>query len=249
MSSLSPFHTPPRWHRVLRTTAGVVSIGFHVALALLLVTNPEPARKAAQWVQVQVAQKPPPPPLPPPPPPPPKATPPKPKPVAFQDIPAVPPPPAAPPPPEAAPAPPPRRVVQGLSANSFSATAGTGLAVRAGNTTQVAAEGKGMDLSEANGPRAWAAVSSRPKMDFRPVFEVPDDARKANVEGTVQVRLDVDASGAVTAVRVVSAPLGHGVEDACVAAWRRSTWKPALQDGVAVAITGMPQTCVVVQNP
>ena len=35
-----------------------------LALALLLVTNPEPARKAAQWVQVAVQSKPPPPPPP-----------------------------------------------------------------------------------------------------------------------------------------------------------------------------------------
>jgi TonB family protein len=86
-------------------------------------------------------------------------------------------------------------------------------------------------------------------MNFRPVFEAPDDARKANIEGTVQVRLDIDESGKVTSVKVVSAALGYGVEEACVAAWKRSTWKPAMQDGAPVAITGMPQTCVVVQNP
>ena len=63
------------------------------------------------------------------------------------------------------------------------------------------------------------------------------------------VRLDIDAAGQVSSVKVVSAPLGYGIEEACVAAWKRSTWKPAMQDGVAVAITGMPQTCVVVQNP
>lgn len=225
----------------------MLSIGFHVVLALFFAVNPEPAKRAAQWVQVAVQQKA-------PPPEPPKAEPakpeppkpkPAPKPVAFKDIPPAP----TPPPPDIAAAPPPRRIVQGLSANSFSATSTSGLSVRAGNTTQVAAEGAGLSLDEARAPRAWAAVTTRPKMNFRPVFEAPDDARKANIEGTVQVRLDIDESGKVTSVKVVSAALGYGVEEACVAAWKRSTWKPAMQDGAPVAITGMPQTCVVVQNP
>lgn len=240
MSSISPFHSTPRWQQVLRSGAGAASIAFHALLALFLVTNPEPAKKAAQWVQVQVEKKAPPPPPEPPKPEPPKE---KPKPVKFKDIPAVP-----PPPPEVAATPPPPRRVQGLSANSFS-NSGSGLSVRAGNTTQVAAEGKGLSLDEANGPRAWAAVTTRPKMSLRPVFQAPEEAQKANIEGTVEVRLDIDEKGMVTSARVVSKPLGYGIEEACLGAWRISRWKPAMQDGVPVAVTGMPQYCTVTANP
>lgn len=218
----------------------MASIGFHALLALFLVTNPEPAKKAAQWVQVQVEKKAPPPPPEPPKPEPPKE---KPKPVKFKDIPPV-----ATPPPEVAATPAPSRRVQGLSANSFS-NSGTGLSVRAGNTTQVAAEGKGLSLDEANGPRAWAAVTTRPKMSLRPVFQAPEEAQKANIEGTVEVRLDIDDKGVVTSARVVSKALGYGIEEACLAAWRISRWKPAMQDGVPVAVTGMPQYCTVTANP
>ncbi len=242
MSSISPFHSTPRWQQALRSTAGVLSIGFHALLALLFVVNPEPAKKAAQWVQVQVEKKAPEPPKPEPPKPePPKE---KPKPVKFKDIPPVP----APPPPDVAPTPAPPRRVQGLSANSFS-NSGSGLSVRAGNTTDVAATGKGLSLDEANGPRAWAAVTTRPKMSLRPVFEAPEAAQKANVEGTVEVRLDIDEHGVVTSAKVVSKPLGYGIEEACIAAWRLAKWKPAMQDGVAVAVTGMPQYCTVTANP
>lgn len=240
--NLSPFQTTPAWQRVLRSSAGPISIGAHLLLGLFFAVNPEPAQKAAQWVQVQVQKTPEPP--PPAPPEPPKEQP-KPKPIAFKDIPPVP----TPAPPEVAPTPAPPRRVQGLSANSFSSTSTSGLTVRAGNTTQVAAEGKGMSLNEAKAPQAWAGVTSRPKISFRPVFEVPDEAKKANVEGTVSVRLDVDEQGKVVAVSVISAPLGYGIEDACVAAWKRSSWKPAMQEGAAVAVTGMPQVCVVQRNP
>lgn len=239
-TSLSPFHRSPPWHRAVRSGAGALSIAAHVVLALFFATNPEPARKAAEWVQVQVTkQAAPEPPKPPEPPPePPK---PKPKPVPFKDIQAT-------PPPEVAPAPPPRRIVQGLTASSF-ANSGSGLSVRAGDTTQVAAEGRGLTLDEAGAPRAWAAVTTRPKMTFQPVFMAPDEARKANAEGTVQVRLDIDETGAVTQVKVLSKPLGFGIEEACVSAWRKAKFKPAMQDGVAVAVTGMPQYCVVAANP
>ncbi len=241
MSSLSPFHTAPPWQRALQSGAGVASIGFHALLALFFAVNPEPAKKAAEWVQVQVQQKAPEPPPPPPPAPePPKE---KPKPVKFQDIPPVP----TPPPPDVAPTPAPPRRVQGLSANSFSASGTSGLSVRAGNTTQAPADGKGLALDEP-APRAWAAVTTRPKMSFKPEFKETEEARKAGVDGTVQVRLDISDTGVVTSVKVVSAPLGYGVDEACAAAWRSSKWKPAMQDGQPVAVTGMPQYCVVAPN-
>lgn len=61
-----------------------------------------------------------------------------------------------------------------------------------------------------------------------------DAARAAAIEGRVRVRLEVDATGAVTNATVIS-PLGHGLDDAAVQAALASRFEPALECGRAVA--------------
>ncbi len=245
--SLSPYRPVPRWQRVLRSSAVGISIGVHVLLALLLLANPATAKKASQWVEVALNE-----PKPPPPPPeekPPEPEPPKPKPppkvVKFEDTTPTPPPDPVAPPPEPA-----RRVVrqvQGLTANSFAPGTSTGLSVRAGNSTGVAAGKDTMSLNEAAGPfeaRPYTAVTKAPRLQWSPMMDVPDEARKAGVKGIVKVLLDLDAKGKVTRVQVTQG-LGYGIDEACVAAYRKSQWKAAEQDGVAVAVVGVPESCAV----
>ncbi len=251
--SLSPFRPAPRGQRIVRSVAIAVSVAVHVVLALLLARNPTLVKKAATWVEVQVRAAPPPPVEPPPPSvePPPKREPKRapPKSVAFEDTVA---PEDAPPPQEAAaaePSPQPQlRRVQGLSASSFAPGAGTGLSVRAGNSTAVRAEGAGLDLDAANGPfltRPASAVAVQPRVKWEPTgLEVPDAARDARVEGTVEVVLDLDAEGRVARVAVVR-DLGYGTGDACVDAWRRSVWRPGEHNGQPVAVTGIRKHCTI----
>ncbi len=245
--SLSPFRHVPAWQRALRSSAAAISVGVHVALALYMLATPAAAKKAAQWVDMAINEpKPPPPGEPEPPKPAPE--PPKPKPipkvVKFQDIPPTPPPEAAPPLPD----PTPRRVVrpiQGLTANSFAPGTSTGLSVRAGNTTAVAAGKETMGLADAGGPfdaRPYTAVTTAPRRRWAPTMEVPDDARKAGIEGRIEVLLDIDAAGKVMRVRIVKG-LGFGADEACADTWKKSMWQPAKQDGAAVAVTGLPEAC------
>ncbi|MDP2312121.1 MAG: energy transducer TonB [Pseudomonadota bacterium] len=243
--SLSPYRPVPAWQRAVRASAVGVSIGIHVLLAIFVITNPAQARKASEWVEVALSEtKPPPPPIEPEPP---KPEPPKPKPkvVKFEDITPTPTPPTNAPPPE-----PTRRVVrqvQGLNTNSFTPGAGTGLAVRAGNTTGVAAGKDTMSLNEATGPfeaRPYTSVTKAPRLQWSPMMDVPDEAKKARLNGLIKVLLDLDAKGKVTRVQVVQG-LGYGADEACVAAYRKSQWKPAENDGVAVAVLGVPESCQV----
>ncbi|MES2640455.1 MAG: energy transducer TonB [Myxococcota bacterium] len=245
--SLSPYRPVPGWQRALRTSAIGGSIGVHVLAALFLLSNPAAAKKASEWVEVALNEPKPPPPKPPEPkvePEPPKPKP-VPKVVKFEDTTPTPPPPNSAPPPEPA-----RRVVrqvQGLTANSFAPGASTGLSVRAGNSTGVAAGKDSMNLNEASGPfeaRPYTAVTKAPRLQWSPMMDVPDEARKANVKGMVKVLLDLDAKGKVTRVHVTQG-LGFGVDEACVAAYRKSQWKPAEQDGTPVAVLGVPESCAV----
>jgi protein TonB len=248
--SLSPFRPVPRSQRILRSSAVGISIGVHVLFALFLLSNPAAAKKASEWVEVAINQPKPPPPPPPPEPEPPKPEPPKPKPppkvVKFEDTKPVPQPPTP-----APPDPTPRRVVrpiQGLTANSFSTGANTGLTVRAGNTTATAATKDSMSLADATGPlqpRPYTAVTTAPHLRWSPTMEVPEEAKKANIKGTIPVVLDIDEKGKVVKVTVVHG-LGYGTDEACAAAWRKAQWKPGQQDGVAVGVTGIPENCEVI---
>ena len=57
-----------------------------------------------------------------------------------------------------------------------------------------------------------------------------DDAIAAAVEGKVRVQLTVDEAGKVVDVRLI-AGLGHGLDEAALAAARRSTFEPAMRCG------------------
>jgi outer membrane biosynthesis protein TonB len=122
--------------------------------------------------------------------------------------------------------------------------------VRAGNTTGVKAGDETMRLDDATGPfepRPYTAVTNAPRLRWSPTMDVPEDAQKAAVTGLVNVLLDIDEKGKVTRVKVVS-DLGHGTGEACADAFRRSQWKPAEQGGSPVAVTGVPQSCLVTSS-
>lgn len=254
--SLSPYRPVPRWQRALRSSAVGLSVGVHVLLVLFAAASPSARRKTAEWVEVAIQE------VKPPPPPPPEAPPPEPTPellkpkappkaVKFEEI--TPPTPNAPPDAAPPPDPQPRRVVrqvQGLTANSFAPGSGTGLSVRAGNTTGVKAGSETMSLSDASGPfeaRPYTSVTTAPRLRWSPPMDVPEEAQKAGVTGLVNVLLDIDERGKVAGVKIVN-DLGHGTGAACAAAFEKSQWKPAEQDGTPVRVTGVPQSCLVTSS-
>lgn len=234
--ALSPFRPRPGWQRWLDGSAGALSLGVHALIALLFFGTATAAQKADEWVEVAIA-KPPPPPPPPVQPEPPK---PKPKPVAFKDTVKAPPLDVAPPPEAAKP----RVIRQGLTMNSFGTTGTTGLSVRSGNTTAAAAVKGGPEGAEGWVGQPYYDVATQPVLLDKPDLEITDEARKAAIEGTITVSVDIDDKGRPVKVRVVKG-LGYGLDENCVAAWMKTRWKPGRSGDQAVAITGIPQKCLV----
>lgn len=242
---LSPFAPAPRWQRWLEGSAGALSIGFHVLILALLISAPTVARKAEEWVQVSIAEPPPPPPpteAPKPPPEPPKAKP-TPRSVAFEKL-ADTPEPAPPVETPKAAAPRTYQLKQGLSASSFAqGGVSTGFSASQGNTTAApASKGPAVDGPYVTVP--YSSAGSPPRLRYQPTLDVPQAARDAEVEGVVEVRIDLDATGRPTSVVVVKG-LGYGLDEACAAAWKRSTWRPAESGGQAIGVTGIPQKCTI----
>jgi protein TonB len=63
-----------------------------------------------------------------------------------------------------------------------------------------------------------------------------DDARSAGIEGRVRVQITIDATGAITDAKVVTG-LGHGLDEATIAAAKRMNFSPATRCGKAVPST------------
>ena len=74
----------------------------------------------------------------------------------------------------------------------------------------------------------------RPREMQKP--EYTQEARTAGIEGKVRVELTVSAEGVVREVKVLES-LGHGLDEAAVAAVRAASFEPALHCGKPVEAT------------
>jgi protein TonB len=63
-----------------------------------------------------------------------------------------------------------------------------------------------------------------------------DDARAASIAGKVRVQLTIDPAGQVSVASVLEG-LGHGLDEAAVAALRQASFNPATKCGKPVAST------------
>ncbi len=77
---------------------------------------------------------------------------------------------------------------------------------------------------------------SKPKLLDLPQPAYTEAARAAGVEGKVRVELTVDEGGRVVDVRVLSS-LGHGLDEAAVAAAKAASFAPAMRCGRAIRAT------------
>lgn len=219
-----------------RAAGWVVSVGVHVLLgSMLLALKVAPVDQVKRWVEMAVTETPP---KPPPAPEPPKPEAPKPKPrKTAVHLPVTPPEPDVAPPPDQ-PTQSLRRV-QGLSQTSFVKGAGTGLSARAGTSLTVKAGAETMAVEEA--AVSWAAASVAPRCP-KPVLETPPSVKKAGLQGSVEVMMDVGSDGLVSGVRVTRT-LSAEADAACVAAWSSVKCTAGKQGDAAVAVTGLPHTC------
>lgn len=79
-------------------------------------------------------------------------------------------------------------------------------------------------------------ADTKPKATSMPHPAYTEDARAAAIEGKVRVELTVDASGSVTDARVIEG-LGHGLDEAAVAAVKGASFAPATHCGKPVSAT------------
>lgn len=222
-----------------------LSLLAHGALALGLgAIRPEQTRAATAIELAEIPKKKAAPPEEPPAaPPPPPSEPPKPARRAL-NRPAATPPPAAPPPAAEAPTPAstPASALPDFGLTlSGGVTGGGGIALPAAGParapTSPAVNPRPKVLANAVRPSDGCdEVASKPKPRNVVQPSYPDSARAAGVEGRVRVELTVDETGKVVAVRVLSG-LGHGLDEAAVAAAKQSTFEPALRCGKPVRAT------------
>lgn len=246
----SPLGPPvPLWRRLAgNSTALGVSVGFHILLGIYLLKDRVSEEQVEQWVEMAIIKQPPPPEPEPEPEvvevePEPVKPKPKPKPIEepvdFKET-VDEPPPDQPPPDK----PRPRRIVQGMSANSFAEGAGTGLSANAGTSLGVAQSDEKMEIDDA---KEWtslpyASVTVRPKLRNVPPIQVPQEAIDEEIAGTWNITLTISAEGRVSDLKIPKA-IGYGIDQACRDAWMASRWKPGEKDGTPVAVTGLPYKC------
>ena len=125
---------------------------------------------------------------------------------------------------------------------SFSGGGGPGGLALPGGGAVTAAEGASTASSKKPQPIAARrddecpdpVVRPKPIRQIQPVYN--DSARGDRIEGRVRVETQVDARGKVSSARVL-AGLGHGLDEAAIAAVKQWTFEPASRCGAAVAHT------------
>ena len=111
------------------------------------------------------------------------------------------------------------------------------VAPRATEPTTVTAEAKTLSRGAHGPPTAECEEApSKPKALSRPTPAYTEDARAAGVSGKVRVEITVDERGRVVSVRVLQG-LGHGLDEAAIAAARAMTFEPALRCGKPTTAT------------
>ncbi len=87
------------------------------------------------------------------------------------------------------------------------------------------------------------AVTFQPRLrGAPPQVVVPQEAIDAEIEGSWTIRLDISAEGVVVRARMKSR-VGYGIDEACVAAWTQTRWRPARKNGNPVAVLNVPKKC------
>jgi TonB family protein len=95
-------------------------------------------------------------------------------------------------------------------------------------------------------PPAWAGAGAKdvkpPTPIYKPEPPYPEIARRDKVLGIVVLWVAIDAQGRVSDVRLLSDPLGHGLEESAVNTVRTWKFKPATRKGVPVSSRLMVET-------
>jgi len=201
-------------------------------------------KKKQTRVEMAVIKKAKPPPPPKPEPPPPKPEKPKPKPRVPKDVvkpPDLPPPSNQPPPTDKPQKPVP--IVTGISLDS-TVSSGVGMSVRVGNTLYgdidkekfVKAEDVKPYAGPVYKPVKTHEITEEPSVLKEVKAEMPETAKRAGIQGTIVLKVEVTKAGTVRKVKVVKG-LGYGLDEAAVAAMKKFRFRPAKKGGKPVDYT------------
>jgi TonB family protein len=111
--------------------------------------------------------------------------------------------------------------------------------VRSAGIGLVAALAGGLAQAQADADASMPAAAPEPtppSLNVHPEAPYPAEALRDRVEGNVGLELDLDAGGNVVGVRV-TAPAGHGFDEAASEAARRFTFDPARRGGIPIPST------------
>lgn len=121
---------------------------------------------------------------------------------------------------------------QKISANSVSESS----SANSGNTTAVPAGVEngsgGADSVETVG---WSQVSRFPKVKKEVKATYPDEAKKARIDGPVNLEVVIDSKGVVRAVKLLDGP-GYGLNESAMEALKQFEFQPAWRDNEPVAV-------------
>jgi len=87
----------------------------------------------------------------------------------------------------------------------------------------------------SNGPGLQAGAVTPPVPTYKPDPAYTEEARKAKIEGTVTLAVTIDAQGDVTNCQVTNG-LDKGLDEQAIKTVRTWKFKPALRDGIPVAV-------------
>ncbi len=89
----------------------------------------------------------------------------------------------------------------------------------------------------AGGPKVTFVAFDKPpkaKISIRPIY--PEMAQEAGIEGTVYIQFFIDKKGKVTEAYVTKGIPGTGLDEAALAAVKKSKWHPAQQRDKKVGV-------------
>ena len=135
---------------------------------------------------------------------------------------------------------------KGIKGTVASSDFGSGIATAGkgdgrSNGKGVATGGFGAEQVVHQGPKivqADSGPSTPVEITFKPNPVYTDDARSLKLEGEVQLEVSFSATGALHVNRVVKG-LGHGLDEAAMAAANKIRFKPALRNGQPVDSTAI----------
>ena len=85
-------------------------------------------------------------------------------------------------------------------------------------------------------------VDEKPSPDFPPPFQLPPEVREAEINAYVVLSFCVDAAGRPFEIQIVKErPTGKGMARAGRKALGKTTFRPALKDGMPVPFCGLEQ--------